>query len=180
MKYEIDQSGKIEQTEKHTVLAFSNGTKGAVILSAKNKRRLQEMFRQIGAPRIFVDYVFAALLAILLKSCKAQTVTVDLEYPKSTKIIESLIDPFVKAEIRWDYIGKNSAAHDIAYKVYTEKLRVGRMVSVREIWRIVNLSGKFLKEKTGGHLNLTTLRRNRRSAPVSVTRLAQKRKKVNL
>jgi len=62
MTYQIDQSGKIEQTEKYTVLALSNENHFAVILSAKNKRRLQEMFRILGAPRLFIDYVFAALV----------------------------------------------------------------------------------------------------------------------
>ena len=66
-KYELDQSGKIEDTARKTVLAFSNDHLGAITLSAKDKRRLQELFREIGAPKLFIYYVFSALIILLLK-----------------------------------------------------------------------------------------------------------------
>lgn len=173
MSYQIDQSGKIENTAKKTVLAWSNDTCGAVILSAKNKRRLQESFRAIGAPRLFIEYVFAALLVMLLKSCPATLVTIDLEYPKSNKIIESLIKPFITSMIRWKSIGKQSRAHDIAYKVYRGKLNIGSSISGEEVWKIVKISGVFLKEKTGGRLKIGLSPTNRRSAPASVKSLTK-------
>ncbi len=148
MSIQIDQSGKIEDTAHKTILAFSNGSKNAVILSARDKRKLQKMFRDLGAPRLFIEYVFAALLVILLRSCKARVVTVDLEYPKSNRIIESLIKPFTDIEVRWSYIGKSSPAHDVAYKVFTDKLKIGQRVSIAEIIKIVTISGIFLKEKS--------------------------------
>lgn len=58
MNYQIDQSGKIEQTNKDTVLAAANEENKAVILPVKEKRRLQEWFRQIGLPEVFIDAVF--------------------------------------------------------------------------------------------------------------------------
>ena len=51
MGIEVDQSGKIEATSRLAVLAFSNDKSGAVLLSAKDKRRLQERFRKIGTSR---------------------------------------------------------------------------------------------------------------------------------
>ena len=38
MRVEIDQSGKVEDLATSTVVAFSNGIKGAVIISAGEKR----------------------------------------------------------------------------------------------------------------------------------------------
>ena len=57
MKVEIDQSGKVEETEHDTILATSKGN--TVKITARTKRRLQETFRKIGRPRNFVIYIFA-------------------------------------------------------------------------------------------------------------------------
>ncbi|MCX6810253.1 MAG: hypothetical protein NTY30_00740 [Candidatus Berkelbacteria bacterium] len=52
MKIEIDQSGKIEETGKPTVIAFSNGKSASIIISAKDKKLVQTVFRKIGQPKI--------------------------------------------------------------------------------------------------------------------------------
>jgi len=62
MKIEIDQSGKIEDTSKNTIIAFSNGKFKSIFISAREKRELQKFFRRIGKPRIFVYRVFAILI----------------------------------------------------------------------------------------------------------------------
>lgn len=41
MTLRIDQSGRIEQTNKLTIIAFSNDKQGTVKLSSKDKRILQ-------------------------------------------------------------------------------------------------------------------------------------------
>lgn len=41
MKIEIDQSGKIEDTSKHTFLAFSNSEHFVLKISGTEKRKLQ-------------------------------------------------------------------------------------------------------------------------------------------
>jgi len=46
MKIEIDQSGKIEETNVDTVIALSNGVKFSVRIHRRTKRRLQEEFRK--------------------------------------------------------------------------------------------------------------------------------------
>lgn len=43
VRYQVDQSGKIEQTEKITVLAAINGDIKVVILPAKEKRRFKDI-----------------------------------------------------------------------------------------------------------------------------------------
>ena len=44
MNIEIDQSGKVEETQHDTILAFSNGKSKAVSISARTKRKLQDVF----------------------------------------------------------------------------------------------------------------------------------------
>lgn len=50
MKFEIDQSGRVEYTSHNTVLALSNDIQYSIIAPAKVKRQLQEMFRREGMP----------------------------------------------------------------------------------------------------------------------------------
>jgi hypothetical protein len=42
MKYQIDQSGRVEFTSKPTVIAFSNGKNKAIYISAVEKRKKPE------------------------------------------------------------------------------------------------------------------------------------------
>jgi len=43
MKYQIDQSHKIEQTNKNTILCLSNGTEYTILITGKTKRKIQEI-----------------------------------------------------------------------------------------------------------------------------------------
>ena len=170
MSIEVDQSGKVEDTSKSTVLAFSNDKTGAVILMARDKRRLQEMFRRIGAPRLYVDYVFSTLVIVLLRRLSCGKVTIDLEYPGHTKIISSLITTKLNIDIEWKSIGKRSPAHDLAYKAFSKKLKAVRKVSAKDIW-------KLAQKITGGYLKTGLKPANRYSAPVTNFSIAKRKSK---
>jgi len=43
MRIEIDQSGKIEQTNINSIIALSNDVRGGVTLSKKNKKRITNL-----------------------------------------------------------------------------------------------------------------------------------------
>jgi len=43
MKIEIDQSNKIEQTNKDSVVGFSNNIFGSVLMRAKDKREVKKV-----------------------------------------------------------------------------------------------------------------------------------------
>jgi hypothetical protein len=83
MKIEIDQSGKIEKTSKHTYLALSNSEHFVLKISSTEKKKIQNYFRNIGKPRIFIYATFASLLAILFKNIKHKSnqIIIDIEYP---------------------------------------------------------------------------------------------------
>ncbi len=170
MAIQIDQSGKIEDTSHSTVLAASNSVKFSIVLSAKEKRRLQQKFRKIGYPRLFIDYVFAALLYILFTEVKRSQYIVDTEYTGHTKIVENLLKFILTdASIIWKQIGKGSPAHDLAYKTFSEKIKPNVTSNAEEIWKLIT-------KKAGGRLNTGLSPANRRSAPALKKIITKKRK----
>lgn len=174
MKYQIDQSGKIEQTDKNTVLGAVNGQTYAIILQAKDKRRLQEIFRRLGTPQIFIDTVFATCLYLLIKQLpKTNKAKVDIEYPGHTKIIDNFIKRLSndKIIVEWIRVGKSSKAHDIAYKVYRGKLKIGKRLTTETVW-------KEAKKIAGGYLKTGLSPANRHSAPANRHNIAKKKGKV--
>lgn len=177
MKYEIDQSGKVEDTSCHTVVGFSNSTYRTILLLAREKRKLQEIFRLHGQPRLYVDVTFAILVFILIKPIIKQrpTLIIDIEYPGHTKIIEGIIHNHISTdiELHWKLIGKSSKVHDITYKTFKKKLRSSKVINSKEIWILA-------KKYAGGRLNSGLSPENRRSAPAIETILTKRVSKVNI
>ncbi|MBM3135442.1 MAG: hypothetical protein FJZ89_09230, partial [Chloroflexi bacterium] len=68
MHIAVDQSGKIEQTDKATALAFSNGISYAVLIPARVKRKAITILRATGrrGKSVYIS-LFAAALYQLLK-----------------------------------------------------------------------------------------------------------------
>ena len=129
MSYQIDQSGKIEQTGKHTVIALSNNIQATVILKSKDKKALQEIYRKAGKPRAFVIQVFAALTYLLIEKAKIKEglIYIDKEYPGHEDIIKSYIIQLINkrkiptlypGNIRFMLVGKRSPAHLLGYEAY--------------------------------------------------------------
>jgi hypothetical protein len=127
--YQIDQSGKIEQTNKNTVIALSNSIQLSVILKAKEKRAIQSIYRVAGKPKIFSVQVFAALTYLLIE--KSGTfggiIYIDKEYPGYEDVIKSYIVQLSRKvgknnldpdSIRFIQVGKTSKAHLFGYKHY--------------------------------------------------------------
>jgi len=141
MKIEIDQSGKIEKTEKDTILAFATNNKrtkitGSIKISARTKRRLQESFRQIGEPRKFVVNLFSCAVFLLVKNRlkNVSEINIDTEYPgKGKSIKETLAKMFFEANIemppiRFVLIGKKSFAHEVALRTYHKLLKADQFL----------------------------------------------------
>ena len=142
----IDQSGKIEQTNKNTVLCLANGTWDSVLLTAKVKRQLQEMFRRKGQPRKFVLLTFSAILGILLlKNSDKTRITIDREYYGKEDIISNTIDEMFTLnklpKIKFGHVGKNSNAHKYAHKIAVGELKSKKLVSLGEILKILSRVG---------------------------------------
>lgn len=94
MKYQIDQSGKIEQTNQDTVLAITGKDISYCIkITSKTKRQLQEYFRSIGQPNLFIYKSFTAAVYLLLNTfnMRVSQVEIDREYPGQEKLIEVML-----------------------------------------------------------------------------------------
>jgi hypothetical protein len=148
-KYQIDQSGKVENTSVKTIVAYSNGTNFSVEISAKDKRRLQEQFRRIGEPTIFVYITFASLICLLINK-RITHINIDLEYPGHDKILTKMIKTVhPNITISWMKIGKSSNAHKVAYNTYKQRLRSKKKVKAKEVWEVAK---KIASERLNGRM----------------------------
>jgi len=157
-KFSIDQSGKVEDTSKNTILCLSNGYWDAVLVRTRTKRQLQEIFRRNGQIRNFVLFTFSAILAILLKrNGRLLEVTVDREYFGKEAIIKKIVLEMLGSkinterklpEIYFGYIGKKAMSHNRAYAIGLKKLKAKKNLSLKEVLARIKKTevGKRLKD----------------------------------
>lgn len=145
MKIEIDQSWKIEKTNKATVLAFSNKKSFALKIPSKIKRQLQEMFRRQGQPTLFVYRTFAAGIFLLIKDHlkKITYIVIDIEYPGKEPLIKEILLELLRKyklkepEIAFKRIGEKPKVHYAAHNVFTGKKKADKIVSFEELRELV-------------------------------------------
>ena len=131
MKIEIDQSGKIEATNKPTVVCFSNSESKSILIKGRDKQQLQQIFRKAGKPRMFVIQTFSCLVYLLVKESLPEVtqLVIDREYPGYEKLIKSYLVQLTKSDskplfsdmIYFTEIGRKSPAHLKAYQSYRKK-----------------------------------------------------------
>ncbi|MDP2909743.1 MAG: hypothetical protein Q8N69_01575 [bacterium] len=147
MRIEMDQSGKIENTNRNTIIGFSNGISKSIIISGNDKKKLQELFREAGRHRVFVYKTFAILIFILIKDYlnKLDEIIIDEEYPGKFNLIRSYlfseiekIDPdFPKENVVCARIGKKSKAHYVAYGTAIGKRKADKVVKFKDILKFI-------------------------------------------
>lgn len=127
--YFIDQSGKIEQTNKDTVLCLADGSWDTVLIKAKTKRQIQEIFRRNGQIRNYVLFTFCAGLSLLIKrNLRIGQVIIDKEYFGKEPVIKEILLEMLKEEkkileIAFANIGRRVNAHSVGYLTFTGKRR---------------------------------------------------------
>ena len=144
-EFQIDQSGKIEQTNLNTVVALTDGKKFTVVLGKKDKRILEATFKKMGKIKSYPYVVFAALLAILLNLVDVKNkVIVDREYMGHENTIRERTLHFLHSLgvesdliIEFGHVGKLSKAHDLAAKVGSKKVKPDKVVSLREVLGLI-------------------------------------------
>lgn len=147
MKIEIDQSGKVEDTSKDTILAFSNRTKYAIKIPARVKRDLQTYFRQIGEPKLFIYKTFVVGLYLLVNPfiTKITTALIDIEYSGQNELLKRMLGRlftdfgyrYERANFQFQKIGKTSKAHGLAYEVFKGKLGEDKIISFEEMFVLI-------------------------------------------
>lgn len=155
MKIEIDQSGKIENTSKDTIIAFSDGIKKAIRIRSNDKREIQAIFRESGRRRIFIYKLFAILIFLLIRDHlkELDEIVIDEEYSGR----ESLIKTYLAQQIRkvnpsfdlqlisFGRVGKKSGAHFRASEVARRKRNADIEVGMEDVLQYI-----IGKRKIGG------------------------------
>lgn len=148
MTVEIDQSGKLEQLNTDTAIAFSNDTNGVIILKAGAKRKIVQYLRTTLIPQKDMFAILYAIMIFLLLSDseKKRAILIDEEYTGKNEIIsETLQKLFLKQKVKhwpgiisFGQIGKHSRAHALAWYAHRSKKRIGiRKVSEKEVLAIL-------------------------------------------
>ena len=148
MSYQIDQSGKIEDTSKDTVLALAGkNIVYSIRILAKSKRQLQIFFADRKEPKLFVYKTFSVGVFILLNAynMNISSAIIDREYIGHEQLLSTMINKLLhrfdigsRIKVSFGTIGKKSPAHILAYNVATRKQRENRRVSGEEIKKIVS------------------------------------------
>lgn len=131
MKIEIDQSGKIESTNKLTVVAFSNTKNKSIIVTSKDKKSIQLIYRKMGRRKLFIYRLFAIMIFKLIEkdANSISGIVIDTEYPGFGNLIKDFIIEIAAKNnkkidrkiIHFSQIGKLSGAHITAYKAFRAK-----------------------------------------------------------
>ena len=147
MKIEIDQSGKIENTNEDTVIAFTDEIRKSLLIRAKDKQVIQKIFRQIEKPRMFVYHTFTTLIYLLIKDDlnKIQEIIIDKEYPGKEALIKNLLlqkirkvkPDFLAESISFQRVGKSSKVHLLAYAVSKNKVKPDLEGRYKEILKFI-------------------------------------------
>jgi hypothetical protein len=123
----VDQSGRIEETNHHSVVALADKKEGYTVeIPSKVKNELLTVFRKIGKPKTFPVVIFAvSIFLLLLKSkFKPQELIIDVEYPGHENTIKNIILTYcrkfkiVEPEIHFSNIGKKDPAHNLAWNTF--------------------------------------------------------------
>ncbi len=145
MIIQINQSNKIEKTNKDSIIGLANDVSFTVLLKRKIKRKLQEDFRKQGKPRLFVYRTFIASVVLLIKYAKLKNISkiiIDLEYFGKDKLLKSIfLEMWTRffseiPEISFERVGKKSKVHHICYFTMKGKYKVNKVLEYKEIKRL--------------------------------------------
>lgn len=128
MLVEVDQSGKVEDTAVDTVVGIANKRFSySVRLPAREKRKLQRVFRQQGIAPLFPYRVFSALIYFAIRhNRRIQEIVIDTEYTGKDDLIRLYLTRHVRRfqpkrtmpHISFASIGRSSPAHEVAINTY--------------------------------------------------------------
>lgn len=137
MIYEVDHSGKVEDTSKDTIICIASSQDHfAIVLRASTKRRIQRLFREIQHSRHFTIYTFSALISLTLSHFPCHAVLIDNEYDghcaQIIRIVRSMT-MYQKVQIRFGFVGKKSYAHNTAYNIGKKKMVADHIITFEEV-----------------------------------------------
>jgi hypothetical protein len=147
MEIFIDQSGRLEFTSVDTVIAYAtnHGTSKTILIKAKEKRILQELFRKADKPLMFTYKSFVILIYLLLKGelDKINSISIDMEYDGQQDLIKSLLLQLLRKsgiyfrteQINFIHVGKDHLCHDRAIRTYRREYEPDLVVTANDVFR---------------------------------------------
>ncbi|MBI4067057.1 hypothetical protein HY407_01635 [Candidatus Gottesmanbacteria bacterium] len=148
MKVEIDQSNRVEETQKDTIIALSNNIEYTICIRAQTKRELLKILRRKeGSDKLIYINLFVAALVILLRQYRddIKSIIIDIEYPGKELYIESrlkrlLVEENFKSSLQivFKSIGKQSPAHYAAWSVHKKLRKPNWIAKSQELLRIIS------------------------------------------
>lgn len=140
MRIEVDQSGKIEQTNMDTIIAFSDGESGSIRITSQVKRKLIDELRSAEyRGSNFYLKIFCAAVFLLLKSHlkSLKKVTIDDEYTGKEAQVKDFLTRHIgegrEIEVEVARIGRKSNAHVLALAVLRRERQEDRKISLAEL-----------------------------------------------
>jgi len=151
--YKIDQSGKVEDIGRDTVLAICNGKSFTVKISSKTKIGIRKMFGKSGRGNIYVYRVFSILIFLLIRSCGfvVNEVIIDEEYTGQEKTLINMLSQLFtqnrskRPEIYFARIGNKPTVHYAAYNVYKRKKKADMVINLKQILNLTTKKDRGLK-----------------------------------
>ncbi len=141
MRVEVDQSGKIEQLNCDTVIAFSNSVQYAVLLPKSLKRDIFLRYKS-KIPRLkyklFCISVYYCIKNLIRDSGQ---IVIDDEYKGNEDVLKSFLlnciwavyKEFEAKRITFANIGKSSNAHIIAIDAFRKHRRADKVLSLEDV-----------------------------------------------
>lgn len=141
---EVDQSGRIEEFGKDTIVAVSNGFTSTIMLTAELKCELRAALVKRGVKSKLIPirmFVAAIMLAIYEFRHNITLMTIDEEYTGYDNELKSLVlDRMRLVGVRLDpnavwvsCIGKKSPAHNAAIRVMRKRAGATKYPSLADI-----------------------------------------------
>ena len=141
MHIEVDQSGKIEQLNMNSVIAFSNKNQYSVLISKEVKREVYKIYK--GKVKELRYRLFCVGVYFCLKEYirEKELITICCEYAGKENLIKSFLLDYLRKDypavdpkiIRFGMIGKKSNAHAAAIDVYRGNRRPNKILSLSEV-----------------------------------------------
>lgn len=141
MRVEVDQSGKIEQLNKDSVIAFSNRNQYSVLIPKLIKQEAYKLYkRKIKNLRykLFCIGIYYCLQHYIKEK---ELITICCEYSGKENLIKSLLLNYLRKDdtkidpkiIHFGIIGKKSNAHAVAIDVFRGNRKPNKILSLEDV-----------------------------------------------
>jgi len=150
---EVDQSGKIEDTSKDTILAFANGIKFSLLIPATVKRQCVQVLRDNGlSGQTLYFQLYATGLFFLLRGHIQYLlrVVLDNEYIGQEGQIKQHLYNLLqrtginieKEQVHFTSVGKKSPAHILALSIFRGQSSADLTLTAEDLLREFGLAKK--------------------------------------